>query len=430
MSVHNYLYITAICFGVMGCDVRVYADSDEGDVTILRDTAPPPTASSQKTAQSSDASAVHKSLHKQKSTGAAISSGAVVYTTVSSVASANTKAASEKPVVTEVERAKASSDIIPNLGPTVETGLPIARHITSETLMPGEASSISPGWQNGTSSDPNLASRALAPTASDVSSTTVGSYSLPDRITTPTGDFVFANFARKEKNTYPWKTGIFTTKFWIGEGGSAISSTDNVASAWDENWRSSNSGSDNPYNRSGYAPADHAPTVNPFYVALPFNDLADPEKARRWLPPGWYRPPKDGKQVSACKDRWVEIKNSDGRICFAQWEDVGPLESDHAEYVFGPERPEVLTRAGLDVSPAVAQYLGLGESGYTSWRFVDDEDVLPGKWLTYDELALLYAAMHAEKDSPANLPIQRQSEPSDEPSNMDANKKKVGAAKG
>ncbi|HUB65932.1 MAG TPA: hypothetical protein VL981_00440, partial [Candidatus Methylacidiphilales bacterium] len=201
----------------------------------------------------------------------------------------------------------------------------------------------------------------------------------------------------KKTRTYPWKRDIITTEFWIGEGASAISSTDNNGSAWDENWRSSNHGADSPNDRDGYLPAAHAPTVNPFYVALPFNDLAYPDQARRWLPAGWERRPRDGRQVSACKDRWVEIKNEQGDVCYAQWEDVGPLTSDHPEYVFGDERPDTFTRAGLDVSPAVAKYLGIqpeGKNRLTSWRFVDAEDVPPGYWLKYDEEALIFAAMH------------------------------------
>jgi hypothetical protein len=133
--------------------------------------------------------------------------------------------------------------------------------------------------------------------------------------------------------------------------------------------------------------------VNPFYVALPFNDLAHPDKARDWVPRSWHRPNLDGKQVSACKDRWVCVKSASGRSCYAQWEDVGPNGSDHAEYVFGTDRPD---GAGLDVSPAVAQYLGLNNDAkaVTSWRFVDDQDVPPGQWLKYDEQAVIYTALH------------------------------------
>ena len=46
---------------------------------------------------------------------------------------------------------------------------------------------------------------------------------------------------------------------------------------------------------------------------------------------------------------------------YAQWEDCGPFRTDHFQYVFQNERPKPnLNRgAGLDVSPAVRDYLGL-----------------------------------------------------------------------
>jgi hypothetical protein len=212
--------------------------------------------------------------------------------------------------------------------------------------------------------------------------------SSPANATNSTDGFVFPPFAKKARTNYQWKTNIITTMFWIGEGGSHTS-------AWDDHWQASNRGSDDPDNRNGYAPADHAPTANTFYVALPFNDLAFPEMARQWVPWSWQQSPRNGKPVSACKDRWVEIKNEQGRSCFAQWEDVGPLRKDHAEYVFGDELPGPGATAGLSVSPAVAQYLTIdGTNRITSWRFVEPEDMLPGQWLRYDELALLYRAMH------------------------------------
>jgi hypothetical protein len=222
---------------------------------------------------------------------------------------------------------------------------------------------------------------------------------------------------------------IYTTMFFIGEGPSSISSTDNKASSFDANWEDSNHGPDNPNDRNGYASGDHASTVNPFYVALPFNDLVYPDKAREYLPAGWHRPNKDGKPVSACKDRWVEIKSEDsGHICYAQWEDVGPLRYDHAEYVFGSERPDTYTRAGLDVSPAVYDYLGMKDmkKPMMRWKFVDDDDVPPGQWLKLDEQAVLYEALHHKNANPP--PVQQASQPIDDDDN--AGKKKIGAAKG
>jgi len=327
------------------------------------------------------------------------------------------------------------------LVPTVETGLPVARYPGMgapikgvSTYIPMTASLPPAKSVLGATTHQPLYASVLPASVLPLTSSAAGTYSTPSRTTTPSADFVFTNFSRKTKVTYPWKSGIITTEFWIGEGGSNISSTDNVASAWDEDWRSKNRGNDSPNDRNGFATAEHASTVNPFYVALPFNDLAFPDKAREWLPSGWYRRPKDGKQVSACKDRWVWIKNAQGRSCFAQWEDVGPLRFDHAEYVFGSERPTTYTRAGLDVSPAVAQYLGIDENkrAITSWRFIDDEDVPPGAWLKYDEQAVIYTALHQLKNSSStpDLPIQRATEPIDDPENIDSNKKKVDASKG
>jgi hypothetical protein len=308
--------------------------------------------------------------------------------------------------------------------PQVETGLPIARPgFEKSTVVVGSTIISGNGSHHG-----NYESSFLPPLGS------LGNETGGDRAKSVLDNFNFTNFDKRIRNYYPWKTNIITTEFWIGEGSTPISSTTNVASAWDEDWTYHDGGSDLPGSRDGYASKYHAATVNPFYVALPFNDLAFPDKARRWLPAGWYRPPRDGKQVSACKDRWVEIKNSQGDICYAQWEDVGPLRYDHAEYVFGDERPDTYTRAGLDVSPAVAKYLHIDERNrYTRWRFVDDADVPPGEWLRYDEQAVLFNAMHSlnAKNDPASLqPIQDTTAPVDDSSEIDSNKKKIGAAKG
>ena len=243
-------------------------------------------------------------------------------------------------------------------------------------------------------------------------------------------NFPFKDYPQtKRTRTYPWKMGIVTTVFWIGEGSTPLSGATNKQSAWDMNWMHNNGGADDQNDMSGYASADHASTLNPFYVALPFNDLAYPDKSARWLPDGWYRPSRHGERpVSACQGRWVEIKNREGRYCFAQWEDVGPLLTDDAEYVFGPERPSAMQGRGLDVSPAVAKYLGFDSSALTSWRFVDDGDVLPGMWLRYDEQALLFRAIKEGLHGSPNPRIQDLDEPV--PDADDSSQKKAGAARG
>ena len=93
-----------------------------------------------------------------------------------------------------------------------------------------------------------------------------------------------------------------------------------------------------------------------------------------------------GPAVSTCKDRWVAIRKGN-RIAYAQWEDAGPFRTDHWQYVFGNERPKpnLNKGAGLDVSPAVRDYLGLKQTDVTDWRFVDFSEVPRGPWATLGE---------------------------------------------
>jgi hypothetical protein len=61
--------------------------------------------------------------------------------------------------------------------------------------------------------------------------------------------------------------------------------------------------------------------------------------------------------------------------------------TDHWQYVFGNERPKpnLNKGAGLDVSPAVRDYLGLNETDVTDWKFVEFSDVPRGPWSTHGE---------------------------------------------
>ena len=485
MTASNYLYLLAVGLVVLGWGTRIYA---EDDVTIYTPLAAATNAPPDGARAPDGTPVVHKSLHKNKipgsettttsTAGSTPPSTTTKPTTPASFASSpgstsaastpaptipppatakTTPAACWAPAPNPVQTATTSVKNPGSFGPTVETGLPVARHNThtdeanpiNPAPIPTSATLPSVTYAPGTKPQktPSPTDAPLSTTASrtvlasaisalpEFSSDATPGY-MPKKSANLTGTLPITSSPHKgPKNIYPWKTNIITTIFWIGEGSTPISSTTNEASAWDEDWRSSNSGSDSPNDRDGYASGRHAATVNPFYVALPFNDLAFPDKANRWLPAGWSRPSRNGKQVSACKDRWVEIKVEDGtgRTCYAQWEDVGPLRYDHAEYVFGSQRPDTYTRAGLDVSPAVAQYLNVNEKNrITRWRFVDDEDVPPGVWLKYDEQAVLYKALHELKNTTIShsLPIQRASAPIDDSTNDNSNKKKVGAAKG
>ena len=203
----------------------------------------------------------------------------------------------------------------------------------------------------------------------------------------------------KTTSSFPLRRNIVTTYFWIGQGGTPISATTNIKSAWDSFWKKNFGGIDCPDQRKdakkfreASLPRRFAPTLNPFYVALPFNDIAFPKKSRKWV--YWWDEDKFQKArfESQCKGRWIMIRFNN-KVCYAQWEDVGPLRYDHAEYVFGEELPTRHSRAGLDVSPAVRDYLGLSGLDKTDWKFVEDDQVPYGPWIEYGEQAILYSAI-------------------------------------
>ena len=185
---------------------------------------------------------------------------------------------------------------------------------------------------------------------------------------------------------YPWKKSIVTTIFWIGEQPSGNNPVPNRTSSWDKDWTKNYGGFDdpNPARRSNYIPVKFTPRQNPFYCALPYNDKA--HTGHRPEAPGvvpWFKEAYQGPAISTCKDRWIAIRKGN-RTVYAQWEDAGPFRTDHWQYVFGNERPKpnLNKGAGLDVSPAVRDYLGLNETDVTDWRFVDFREVPHGPWST------------------------------------------------
>src|SRR5881296_1171237 len=195
--------------------------------------------------------------------------------------------------------------------------------------------------------------------------------------------------ASRPVRRYPWKTSIVTTVFWIGEQPGGNNLVPNRTSAWDKRWTKNYGGFDdpNPTHRSNYIPVKFTPRQNPFYCALPYNDKAHTghrSEAPRVVP--WFKEAYQGPAVSTCKDRWVAIRKGN-RIAYAQWEDAGPFRTDHWQYVFGDERPKpnLNKGAGLDVSPAVREYLGLAPTDVTDWQFVEVRDVPPGPWRSYGD---------------------------------------------
>lgn len=185
---------------------------------------------------------------------------------------------------------------------------------------------------------------------------------------------------------FPWKRDIVTTVFWIGEAPAGRNRTPNHKSSWDTKWQENFGGYDDPdrNNRSyDFRPKAFIPKLNPFYVALPFNDMTNPEIAKQKIP--WYKQMRARMPTgSVCRGIWIAIRHGN-KTCFAQWEDCGPFVTDDHEYVFGNARPRNTENngAGLDVSPAVRDYLGLTSGARCDWRFCSIDEVPDGPWARY-----------------------------------------------
>lgn len=196
--------------------------------------------------------------------------------------------------------------------------------------------------------------------------------------------------SRPATASFPWKANIVTTVFWIGEEAGGNNPVPNHKSSWDSNWTAAYGGFDNPNpssRREGYIPASFTPRQNPFYCALPYNDVTHGQfKPEAPLVIPWFKQAYSEPGHSVCKDRWIAIRKGN-RVCYAQWEDCGPFRTDHFQYVFQNERPKMNLNqgAGLDVSPAVRDYLKLQSTDVTDWKFVEVREVAPGPWRTYGD---------------------------------------------
>lgn len=194
---------------------------------------------------------------------------------------------------------------------------------------------------------------------------------------------------------YPWKTRVTCTIFWIGELPSQNNPTPNCKSSWDQQWSANFGGYDDPdpanrvanHTTGDFRPKNFVPKLNPFYIALPYNDVSGgvhkPE-APRVIP--WFARMNPGQGETVLKGRWVQIYNG-SRSCYAQWEDCGPWVTDDWEFVFGTKPPKTTQNgsAGIDLSPAIRDYLTLRSGQKVHWRFVEAGQVPYGPWKKYGQ---------------------------------------------
>lgn len=212
---------------------------------------------------------------------------------------------------------------------------------------------------------------------------------------------ILSKTSRQSPGTYPWRLNITASIFWVGKDNQKCDDD-----CWNSTWKKDFGGFDNPdpvCRTRDFRPKTFIPRQNPFYVALPYNDVSRGEhkaEASRVIP--WFRREYAGKGQSVCKGRWVQIVYNK-RSCFAQWEDCGPFTTEDWPYVFG-DKPPVNTQnkgAGIDISPAVRDYLGItGGTAIVHWRFVEFYRIPRGPWSKYgDNNPFVNAELGAGKKS-------------------------------
>lgn len=242
-------------------------------------------------------------------------------------------------------------------------------------------------------------------TGSVAADVTLPAYSGAPRVYVPVGTrpaaarLQQAPMATASRVLYPWKTRVTCTIFWIGEQPSDRNPVPNSKSSWDQNWSSNFGGYDDPEpsNRvanhaSGeFRPKNFVPKLNPFYIALPYNDVlcygAHKPEAARVIP--WFSRLRPEPGHTVCKGRWVQIYNG-RRSCYAQWEDCGPWVTDDWEFVFGTKPPKTTQNgaAGIDLSPSIRDYLTLKSGQKVHWRFIEASQVPYGPWKKYGQETL------------------------------------------
>jgi peptidoglycan/xylan/chitin deacetylase (PgdA/CDA1 family) len=184
--------------------------------------------------------------------------------------------------------------------------------------------------------------------------------------------------------TYPIHQDITATVFWVGEPADKDNQfIDNSASVWDQNWVTDFGGVDDAKFRNGYLPSKFTPKENPFYFALPYNDITNGTRSPDGYRVYWSHDKVWNSSESIVKNNWIKIIKGD-KIAYAQWEDAGPFVYDDVNYVFGISRPQNTqnNKSGLDVSPAVNDFLNLNgdNNNIVTWQFVDFKDVSEGPW--------------------------------------------------
>jgi len=185
---------------------------------------------------------------------------------------------------------------------------------------------------------------------------------------------------------YPWKTSIVTTVFWVGEqaGGNNRSKLQKFL---DFNWSENYAEPILRFQRTAQLhPNCFYSQAKPLLLCFTVHDVTHGQfKPEAPLVIPWFKHEYRGRGSRYAEIDGLPFVRQSHLLCA-----MGRLRSvshDHFQYVFGNERPKPNLNhgAGLDVSPAVRDYLGLAPTDVTDWQFVEVRDVSSGPWRSYGE---------------------------------------------
>ena len=162
---------------------------------------------------------------------------------------------------------------------------------------------------------------------------------------------------------FPWKTNIVRTCFGSAKSqveiiSSRIAQVPGINNGRKPRWFDH----PNPAHGLNYVPTKVIPQQNPYYC----NPL---QRQSTYWPPArsasCFSVVSRGVSRAGCFHLQGPMDGDPkgNRIALAQWENAVPFRTDHWQYVFGNERPKpnLNQGAGLDVSPAVPDCLGLSK---------------------------------------------------------------------
>ncbi len=269
----------------------------------------------------------------------------------------------------------------------------------------GSASDTTSGWTEGSSTKSYTKTSESTPTFY-----VMAKYSGYKSVVSS----VVITVSNEEAPAWPIHTNIIASLFWVGEGASDDNGDiSNYGSAWRSSWTIDYGLEDKPSlvrDANGFpTSSSYKNTENPYYFALPYNDLgslvSDGDgnevfdnsltndktkygyKTNRKTVVYWNADSilmSSNSSKSMVKNRWIKI-TANGNTAYAQWEDAGPFYYNDINYVFGTSVPLNQNRlgAGIDLSPAVMKKL-FGEANKgkatVSWQFVNESEVPADPW--------------------------------------------------